>query len=406
MIMEVPLHDAGENTIRLHVFDSTGRPIEGASETLVITKVHASAAGIPATQTIAVKVVEDMGSNRNALEPLVEKGRLLPASGTKRFRAARALKAGQQDYLEFALFQDEGVPEIHLNLCVGSFRISGTDLPDGMAVKMGDPIDIRWFMSDSGLLQASIDLPSLGQTFETPKFYSPQTGHKSFSIEEGTQLAAEAIEDARKELDSAEEAIGTSIHHKAQQIREMLSEQGANLDNASSGEDTRSVAEAVRHIRQEISRLRHDPAYQRQIYAQELTRLQAGFNQSVRSQADERLVALFDQHSMHAQKALARSDERAMREVEQHLEAMRSIYMGHLLQDPRFLTAVFQHRLQRRFLATDLPEFDRLIAQGQRAIEMEDINTLRAVIFRMDENLMTTDAADSDLTEIASLMRG
>ena len=37
---------------------------------------------------------------------------------------------------------------------------------------------------------------------------------------------------------------------------------------------------------------------------------------------------------------------------------------------------------------------------------VEDIDTLRAVIFRMDANLMMTDAADSDLTEIASLMRG
>lgn len=406
MIVEVPLDDDGENAVRMHVFDAKGRPIGDASETLSIIKVHASAAGIPATQTIAVKVVEDMSSNRNALDPLVKKGTSLPASGTKSFRAARGLKAGEQDYLEFALFQDEGVPEIHLNLCIGSFRISGTDLPDGMAVKVGDPIDIRWFMSDSGLLQASIEFPSLGQTFETPKFYSPQTGHKSFSLEEGTQLATEAIEEARKELNSAEEAIGSSVQHETQQIRDTLSEQAANLDNASSGEDTRSVAEAVRHIRQEVSRLKHAPEHQRQVYTQKLTQLQAGFNQSVREKADTRLVALFDQHSMHAQKALARNDDRAMREVEQHLDAMESIYMRHLLQDPRFLMAVFQHRLQRRFLASDPPEFNRLVAQGQRAIEMEDIDTLRAVIFRMDANLMMTDAADSDLTEIASLMRG
>ncbi len=405
MIVDVPLDDLGENIIRMHVFDSTGRPIEDASETLVITKVQASTAGIPATQTIAVKVVDDMNSNRNALEPLVEKGRLLPASGTKSFRAARSLKAGDHDYLEFALFQDEGVPEVHLNLCVGSFRISGNDLPDGMAVKLGDEIDIRWFMSDSGLLQASIELPSLGQAFETPKFYSPQSGHQSFSVEEGTQIAKEAIEEARKELDSAEEAIGTSIQQKAREIREMLADQMVNLDNAASGEDTRSVTETVRHIRQDISRLRHAAAHQKLVQAQELTRLQAGFNQTVRKQADERLVAEFDRHSMNAQRALARGDERAMREVEQHLDAMHSIYLKHLLQDPRFLTAVFQHRSQRRFLATDPPEFDRLIAQGQKAIEMEDIDTLRNVIFRIDENLMTPVATDADLTDLASLMK-
>ena len=117
----------------------------------------------------------------------------------------------------------------------------------------------------------------------------------------------------------------------------------------------------------------------------------------MRKQADERLVAEFDRHSMNAQRALARGDERAMREVEQHLDAMHSIYLKHLLQDPRFLTAVFQHRSQRRFLATDPPEFDRLIAQGQKAIEMEDIDTLRNVIFRIDENLMTPVATDADL---------
>jgi hypothetical protein len=73
--IEVPVSNRGDNRFRITVYDSFGTPVAEASSEFTIFRSHASAAGIPATHTIAVKVVEvASGDARNELEPLVTKG--------------------------------------------------------------------------------------------------------------------------------------------------------------------------------------------------------------------------------------------------------------------------------------------------------------------------------------------
>ena len=72
--------------------------LEKHARKITIFRTHASAAGIPATYTLSVKVVETTsGQERNELEPLVTKGTLLPADGSKSFRAAKRLRGGQPE---------------------------------------------------------------------------------------------------------------------------------------------------------------------------------------------------------------------------------------------------------------------------------------------------------------------
>ena len=68
------------------------------------------------------------------------------------------MKAHEAGYLSFELFQVEYPERIDLNLCVGVFRIGGEDLPAGYAIKEGDAMAFDWRMSDSGILQASVQL--------------------------------------------------------------------------------------------------------------------------------------------------------------------------------------------------------------------------------------------------------
>src|SRR5262249_53202821 len=114
LAIEIPLSSRGDNPCRVTVYDSFGAPVVDSSTVLTIVRAHASAAGIPATQNISVKVVE------SAIE----------------------------------LYQQApGVPEPDLNLFVGSFVIKGqSHLERGETLRKGDEITIRWSMDDNGLL--------------------------------------------------------------------------------------------------------------------------------------------------------------------------------------------------------------------------------------------------------------
>ena len=96
--VEVPVANTGENRFRITVYDPSGSPLVKACSEIMIFRTHASAAGIPATHTLSVKVVETAsGHDRNKLEPIVTKGTLLPADGSKSFRAANDVRGGQAE---------------------------------------------------------------------------------------------------------------------------------------------------------------------------------------------------------------------------------------------------------------------------------------------------------------------
>jgi len=173
--IDLPTQTLGENQFRVSVFDGSGLPISHATSTIAITRTHSTAAAIPATQTIAVKVRTGSGT-RNTLQPLIKKGTPLPASGHQPLKAAYAIGPNLPGEIDLELFQDEGAPEPDLNLAIGSFRICHHDLPEGMMIKEGDPVFFHWSMNDSGVLTVSVELPSLRQRFSSGRFYVDQEG--------------------------------------------------------------------------------------------------------------------------------------------------------------------------------------------------------------------------------------
>jgi molecular chaperone DnaK len=129
--IDLPTRSLGENLFRVIVFDGSGLPVGNAASTISITRSHSTAAAIPATQTIAVKVRTGSTGIRNTLQPLIKKGTPLPATGSQPLRAAYAIGPNLPGQIDLELFQDEGAPEPDLSLAIGSFRISHHDLPRG-----------------------------------------------------------------------------------------------------------------------------------------------------------------------------------------------------------------------------------------------------------------------------------
>lgn len=404
--IEVPLSNIGNNNFRIMIFDSTGKPVKDASKEFSISRTFASSTGVPATQTISVKIRESAESVKNVLQPIITKGTSLPAKGEQRFRAARDLKAGNADEtLNFELYQDEGAQEPELNLGIGAFRIRGDDLESGMKIREGDEIVFNWEMSDSGLFKATVDLPSVGQTFDTPKFYVDQAGHKSFDLEGGAKIAKRILEDTQEELNTLFEITGQQSSEQIERIKKDLEKQKEILENAADGDTTRSVTESSRHIRQAISKVRHAPENRTKVLTRELLEIREGFNDHAREFLDEKSNEIFDLNDKHAVECLERGSEKDVKDAQSHINAMGSIFHKGIWQNPEFLIDRLKARASSAHLSSDTKKHDDLVQLGVEAIKSEDFDQLRRILFQLNDLQISVGGMSSPLDKLSSIMR-
>ena len=85
----LPLRTVGEHRFRVTVFDPQGRPVPSASAELTIVRTYASASAIPATHSLAVKLLESDLSEVNTLVIFLQKGTSLAGRGRPRLRCVR-----------------------------------------------------------------------------------------------------------------------------------------------------------------------------------------------------------------------------------------------------------------------------------------------------------------------------
>src|SRR6202023_1599524 len=102
----------------------------------------------------------------------------------------------------------------------------------------------------------SIELPSLQQTFSSKRYYVDQAGHHSFEGDAGEKLVETTIGVAEAESAEVVKGVGGGARQELDDIEQKLEEQRRRLGAASSGDERRSITESVRHIRQQVARLR------------------------------------------------------------------------------------------------------------------------------------------------------
>jgi molecular chaperone DnaK len=403
--IDLQLDEMGDNAFRATVFDNSGKLIKQASTQFIITHTHASSVGIPATQTIAVKVRKDIHNTGNKLIKILEKGTPLPVKGVQRFRAAHTLTAGnKQESLDFEIYQDEGAPEPELNLSIGSFRVKGNDLEAGMKIREGDEIIFHWQMSDSGLLKATVELPTINQSFDTAKFYVAQAGHQDFDLDSGTKLATSILSDAEQELEDVREIIDDSSSDEYQKIEDEIESQRDILDNASEGDTTRAVTEKARHIRQKISKIKHSSKNRGKVLKQEVLRLAEMFDKLNRKNSDSQVVNRFDTNKNNALDCIDRGDIKSIEEAETHLDEMKTINQIELWNNPEFLRAMFKLAVDEIYLATSKSQYKLLLQQGIKAIEDNNNSELRKILFALNDLKVNVAGAEQSMAKLASIM--
>ena len=404
--VEVPVINSGDNRFRITVYGPSGAPVTEACSEIAILRTHASAAGIPAAQTLSAKVVETAsGHERSELDPLVAKGTLLPAHGTKSFRAAKDLRGGRLEQIDVEFFQQaDGVPEPELNLFVGSFQLDAqNDLEEGEYLRKGDEIIIQWEMADNGLLKCTVEIPSLSRVLSARNFYAYSAGLRNFEGKDGDNFAGTVLLDAERDVESVRATLGYKVVDDVEKLQRPMDRQKETLSQSVDADTRRSVTEEARAIRQEISRLKHAPENRADVLLRELSEIQEAFDHDVREHADTISVEQLDQLAATMRQATRNSD---MRAAERALKDMEGILYRELWRNPGYLIYLFKTVSSERHLSVDKALHDGLVAEGEQAVAGNDIDDLRRVLSRMFENRFSVGGGDKIVAAIASLMRG
>lgn len=402
--VSVPLFSAGEKRFDIRLLDENGEAVEGQTQTIAITRVVAAPQSLPAAQTIAVKVRKSIEAEENSFVPLVNKGDPLPASGQVKLKSGTTLKAGSPGFIGFELFQVEYPERVELNLCVGLFKVEGSDLPPGHVIRVGEPMVFNWTMSQGGILQASVHLPASKIELKAPRFYAPQAGQISYEGEKGRNFTTAVLDRAEEEWGDLIAAVGPEAGPEITLLKTRLDEQREILaDSPDDAETARLVSEDARFIRQDTMRLgrRYAPA----LLQRHLGKISALFNRAGRGRAEEAENRAFDDLADKVQKIIDSGNAAALPAAELCLAEMRRLFFGIAWRNPDYVRAWLRRIANQPWLFSDQDEWGSLVKESEALAAKGDEDALRERVLRLLALRLSLGASDA-VSELATIVKG
>lgn len=400
--INVKVRKNGKNRFKINVFDPQGKIVEDASRQIIISRAEASAASVPMTYTLAVKVqVGQVGYERNKLEVLVEKGTALPAQGKKKFRSGKTLIGGQEDFIavEFYEMADKIDAPEH-NLHIGNFRLNSRDeLERGERINRGEDFIIDWKMSDNGTLSFSVELPRLGRVIDATNLYRSQDGGINYDGQRGAEVATTMLARVESDLDELETTLDEDADPSGN-IRKRIERQHAALSTSVDSDTHRSVAEEARKLRQEVALLKMSPENEERVLDDEVGKAETSFDE-LRDVAQPVDTERHDKLLVTTRRSIREKNYDSAR---RSLDEMKGIRMKALAESPNFLIGIFGHLAEEHHLAIDAALHAQLVEAGIEAAKSDDIDRLRSIIGQMFRNRVSTGADAAEIVELAHLL--
>ncbi|GMU65233.1 MAG: hypothetical protein AMXMBFR36_15070 [Acidobacteriota bacterium] len=402
--IEVPLSREGSNQFRATI------SVPGTSEIeridFSIARVAATVMAIPASLTLAVKVRESAQGTKNTLHPFLRKGTSLPTASVTEFRAAHDLKPGSSESLDFEVFQvsDERVLDPELNLHVGNFSVSGSDLPEGSPIRAGDAIQFHWSMTDSGILSAKLEVPDTQQSFEG-RFFVPDAGHRTYDGDEGRLFAETMLESAERDLERAEEALGASP--RLAELRSHITQQRSSIAAGADPDTNRRASEEARDARQNVSRLLNSPENRKAVLANDLREIEEEYEAFDDETKPEDEAKRFSDLATSARDAIRTGTPHSLDRGAAVLDQMRQLSIQSFWRDPAHVLGMFKYASSRLHLAMDKQLHLRLVAEGLSAMKSGEIDGVRRATFALFGNQADVGGGElTDIARLASILRG
>ncbi|MGH1416370.1 MAG: Hsp70 family protein [Pelagimonas sp.] len=400
--INVNVRKNGENRFKVTVFDQQGKAVEDASREIVITRAEASAASVPMTYTLAVKIQHGfVGYERNKLEVLVKKGTALPTQGKQTFRTGKTLVGGEDDFIAVEFYEmadDIDTPE-H-NLHIGNFRLNSRDeLERGERINRGDDFVIDWKMSDNGTLSFSVELPSLGRVIDATNLYRSEDGGINYDGQRGAEVATTMLARVESDLDELETTLDEDADPSGD-IRKRIERQHAALSTSVDADTHRSVAEEARKLRQEVALLKMSPENEERVLDDEVAKAETSFDE-LRDIAQPVDTERHDKLLVTTRRSIREKNYDAAR---RSLDEMQGIRMKVLAESPDFLIEIFRRLAEEHHLAVDEALHAQLVEAGVEAAKSGDVERLRMIIGQMFGNRVSTGADATEIVELAHLL--
>ena len=362
----VALESNTSNLFWIYVFDGKNDPISIGPDSFTITH-GLSIAGAPLPHSIGVAVskkgFQDRLGSTDVFERLIEKGAVLPAKKTERFKTARTLKRAQNDNpLWIRVGEGESnIPDRNAFVC--ELGIKGSDLPRDLPE--GTDVELTIEINEIRELSVSAYIPSIDLTLNA----------RSTFIDEFVK-----IDEIENELDSQlERARSMSSSYsetQMEQIATAFASVSSSLQNARLDEDEkRKAVKQVRDLKQIL-----DEAQQ----ATEMPQLTKEFNEGINSvteivaevpDADERNKQSLQLVEIKAEgeRAILANDKTLLMGVNERLRDLggRALFSHPATWVHHFRTLINEGNFSSPREAT------YFIEQGKQAIEKNDIEALK-----------------------------
>jgi molecular chaperone DnaK len=363
----VTLEPNKSNLFWVYVFDASDNPVALDPESFTITH-GLSIAGAPLPHSIGVAVSTKglkagFGGSTDVFERLIERGSVLPAKKTEKYKTARALKKAQDDN-PLWIRVGEGESEIpDRNAFVCELGIKGNDLPRDLPA--GTDVELSVEINEIRELSVTAYIPLVDLTLNA----------RSTFVDELIK-----VDDVEQELDAQiERARSMSSNYTDGQMEKVVNavnSASTSLQNAHIDEDEkRKAVKQVRDLKQIL-----DEAQQ----ATEMPQLSKDFDEGIKSVTEiiAEIPDADDRNKQSLQLAEIKTEgEKAIRDTDKILlvgvnDRLRDLAGRAMFSHPATWVHHFRTLVNEGNFSSPR-EAAYFIERGQQAIEKNDIEGLK-----------------------------
>ncbi|MGO3742395.1 Hsp70 family protein [Kerstersia sp.] len=390
--VELNLTKPGDNIFKVFVFDSNGASVALRENKIIIARTSASIDAIPASHSIFVEARDKVGG-RLIPDYLIREGDQLPKKAKKIFKAEESLKAGSAGSINFKLWEGEISDPILDNRFIGLFEIKGTDFDDGV-IAAGADLICEYEVLYSGNIIVEVSIPSISSSFQSGRnFYSSQEGKLDY-----TSQAKNIQNQSKQTLQRLDEMASKVVDPRLEQAREKLESAGAIKSGEADPETAKQAMDNVQEAKRLLALTRKE--HLKDIRQLELNKMVDFFEKVIRQHSRPTEASSFDNLVKTTQRALENNSS----DFESHLDDMRRRNFVILWRQDWFVIERFKWLTQDTYLFPDAREHAQLVAIGAEALQSNDIDKLRTVVFNLD-SIRVGSAGDDDMMAHANIVR-
>lgn len=380
-VTRVPLATRQANVFEITCYGDLGERVSVYPERVAITQGLA-AADPPLSRTISVVAVDEQ--NEEILVPMLRKGTNLPAVKERSFRTARDLEVGDAG-MALNIHVLEGESErTDLNHHVGWLQINGSHID--RPLRAGTPVEVKLKVDTSRGVMATAYIPLLDLTVENvlQDKYRPGIEPELISADLESELRR-----AQEIGESRPDDLGR-IHSSARTVeRELATAQAGDPDAA----DRADLA--LRELKASVDRLALETEGDRAAAA--LTFERDAAREIVTEYGDAEAKARLNSLELEAERALGAGDANRTREIAEEFDAL---YWKVVTEHPGFWVEQFMALADATQHGSRAASAAVLLERGRRALDMQDIGTLRAVCLDLSKMLPREEQPESRLKDI------